>query len=136
VTVCTPEAEILGLRLAADPGRDLRVEGDIGRLSLALRCLLESAMRHSEEGSQIEISARRHTEDGRRWMEYEVAHRGQSSEAMQLDRRLDDEAAPFTPGVGLGLTIVRQVLAEHGGHAEARALPWGGAQVFLRLPVD
>ena len=136
VTVCAPEAESLGVRLAADPGRDLRVEGDIGRLSLALRCLLESAIRHSEEGSQIEISARRHTEDGRRWMEYEVAHRGLSSEAMQLDRRFDEEAAPFTPGVGLGLTIVRQVLAEHGGHAEARTLPWGGAQVFLRLPAD
>ncbi len=43
-------------------------------------------------------------------------------------------AARDLPGSGLGLSIVAQVADRHGGTAEARNAPDGGAEVTLRLP--
>lgn len=38
------------------------------------------------------------------------------------------------PGSGLGLAIVEAVAVAHGGHAEARNRPDGGADVSITLP--
>jgi two-component system sensor histidine kinase CpxA len=39
-------------------------------------------------------------------------------------------------GEGIGLAITAQVLAAHGGSAEARNRPGGGLEVVLQLPRD
>jgi two-component system, OmpR family, sensor kinase len=37
--------------------------------------------------------------------------------------------------LGLGLALVRRIAVAHGGSAEARNRPGGGARVMLELPV-
>ena len=48
--------------------------------------------------------------------------------------RLDAVARPSTGGVGLGLTIARDIVLGHGGEIELTDAPEGGLRVLIRLP--
>lgn len=49
-------------------------------------------------------------------------------------RRPPVAGSPEVPGTGLGLALVRQIAATHGGEAGAGNRPGGGARVWLDLP--
>lgn len=49
--------------------------------------------------------------------------------------RLDDSRNPDTGGVGLGLTIARDIARSHGGDLSLRNSPMGGLRATVRLPV-
>jgi two-component system osmolarity sensor histidine kinase EnvZ len=49
--------------------------------------------------------------------------------------RLDDSRNPGTGGVGLGLTIARDVVRNHGGDLVLSESPMGGLRARVRLPV-
>jgi two-component system, OmpR family, osmolarity sensor histidine kinase EnvZ len=48
--------------------------------------------------------------------------------------RLDASRSPATGGVGLGLTIARDIVLGHGGEIELTEAPEGGLRVLIRLP--
>jgi two-component system osmolarity sensor histidine kinase EnvZ len=48
--------------------------------------------------------------------------------------RLDASRRPSTGGVGLGLTIARDIVLGHGGEIELGDAPEGGLRVLIRLP--
>jgi two-component system osmolarity sensor histidine kinase EnvZ len=48
--------------------------------------------------------------------------------------RLDPSRNPTTGGVGLGLTIARDIVLGHGGDIELADAPGGGLRVLIRLP--
>lgn len=48
--------------------------------------------------------------------------------------RLDASRNPSTGGVGLGLTIARDIVLGHGGDIELLDAPGGGLRVLIRLP--
>ncbi len=50
--------------------------------------------------------------------------------------RLDESRNVDTGGVGLGLTIARDVARSHGGDVALDALRLGGLRVVVRLPVS
>lgn len=49
--------------------------------------------------------------------------------------RLDTSRNPETGGIGLGLTIARDVMRSHGGELTLGPSPLGGLRALLRLPV-
>ena len=49
--------------------------------------------------------------------------------------RLDQARSPDTGGVGLGLTIAREVMRSHGGDVILTRAPLGGLRARVRLPV-
>jgi two-component system osmolarity sensor histidine kinase EnvZ len=49
--------------------------------------------------------------------------------------RLDGSRNPATGGVGLGLTIARDVVSGHGGSIQLDTSPMGGLRARIRLPV-
>jgi two-component system osmolarity sensor histidine kinase EnvZ len=49
--------------------------------------------------------------------------------------RLDSSRNPATGGIGLGLTIARDVMRSHGGELTLSDSPQGGLRASLRLPV-
>ncbi|HEX9463262.1 MAG TPA: ATP-binding protein [Alphaproteobacteria bacterium] len=49
--------------------------------------------------------------------------------------RLDPSRNPATGGVGLGLTIARDVVSSHGGSIQLDSSPMGGLRARIRLPV-
>ena len=49
--------------------------------------------------------------------------------------RLDESRNVDTGGVGLGLTIARDVARSHGGDVALAPSPLGGLRVMVRIPV-
>ena len=103
--------------------------------------LLENAVRHTPEGSSIELSLRRNgagaaldvSDDGPGLppgMEEQVFERFVRG-AGPADRH-----ASKGEGTGLGLAIVRAVADAHGGEVSAGASELGGARFLVRLPLS
>ncbi len=57
-----------------------------------------------------------------------------TEEAFKPFTRLDEARDPNRSGVGLGLSMVRDVARSHGGDAVLEASPRGGLRAILRLP--
>lgn len=60
----------------------------------------------------------------------------QVPELFEPFRRLDTDRRSETKGAGLGLSIVRSVVAAHHGDLSAEPRPAGGLQVTVRLPIN
>nr|WP_202502306.1 HAMP domain-containing sensor histidine kinase [Streptomyces sp. SID5785] len=110
---------------------DTTVRGRPARLQRALSNLVENAAKFDAEGTApIEIVVTGAAASGVR---VEVLDRGPGLPADDADRVFDRfyraPAARSLPGSGLGLSIVREVAAAHGGVAFAAAREGGGAVV-------
>ena len=58
----------------------------------------------------------------------------QREEVFRPFHRLDQSRNPETGGSGLGLTIARDVMRNHGGDISLEESPTGGLRAILRLP--
>jgi signal transduction histidine kinase len=121
---------VSGLRVAP-------VEGDPALLERMVANLVENAVRHNQPDGWLEVTTG--ISDGRVFVN--VANGGRAIPADRVEslfepfRRLHGRVASPAAGAGLGLSIVRAVARTHGGNAHARALPDGGLEVTVRLPV-
>jgi PAS domain S-box-containing protein len=124
------------LRVAFAP-RGLAVDADPARLVQAFANLLTNAGKYSEEGTDVHFSAER---QGDRIV-VRVRDQGEGIEPEMLDRVFDlFVQRPQPPdraqsGLGLGLTIVRNLIALHGGTVRALSEGRGkGTTVEADLP--
>jgi len=101
------------------------------------RCLtnlLSNALRH---GSRAELRASR----GRTSIEITVDDDGPGippdkyEDVFRPFFRLDESRNVDTGGVGLGLTIARDVARSHGGDVALAPSPLGGLRVIVRIPI-
>jgi len=122
------------IELAAEP---VTVTGDEARLRQVLDNLLANARTHTQADAPVSVGLRRL--DSR--AELTVADRGPGLTEEQAGRvferfyRVDDSRARASGGVGLGLSIVTAVTEAHGGTAEVRPTPGGGATFVISLPL-
>jgi two-component system osmolarity sensor histidine kinase EnvZ len=119
---------------------DLKTNGDMHlplRRGAFLRCLnnlLDNALRY---GSRVFVDARRRRET----IEVMIDDDGPGIPEDQWDDvfkpffRLEGSRNPVTGGIGLGLTIARDVVHSHGGEISLAHAPAGGLRVVIRLPV-
>ncbi len=125
-------------RLEVDvPAEGLMVFGDPERLAQVLLNLLTNAAKYSEAGSAIHVQARRR--GGR--IELCVRDEGMGIAPEMLEKVFDvfvqqpqtlDRAAG---GLGLGLAIVRSLIAMHEGTVSARSAgPGKGSEFIIELP--
>jgi two-component system OmpR family sensor kinase len=113
------------------------VTGDEARLRQVLDNLLANARTHTPAEMPVSVELRR--VDGR--AELTVADRGpgltqdQAARVFERFYRADSSRARASGGAGLGLSIVAAVIEAHGGTAEARPTPGGGATFVITLPL-
>jgi signal transduction histidine kinase len=113
----------------------VRVVGDRARLAQVVRNLVDNACRHAR--SEVVVTVRR---EGDR-AAVDVADDGPGvppGERARVFRRfvrLDDARARADGGAGLGLAIVAEVVAAHGGTVDVVDGPLGGALFRVRLPL-
>jgi signal transduction histidine kinase len=133
-----PEAAGRDVRLVVDgdPGAQAPVAPDAVRR--AVRNLVVNAVRHSPPHTSVTAHVR--TDDGKTVIEVQDEGSGFPADflphAFERFRRADEARGAATGGTGLGLAIVLAVARTHGGTAEARNRPEGGAAVSLRLPAE
>jgi two-component system OmpR family sensor kinase len=110
------------------------VLGDADLLELALWNLVSNAVKYSGPGATVEL--RGFEENGQ--VTLEVADTGTGIPDGEADQVWDElvrgSAARGVPGSGLGLSLVRAVVARHGGGCELRSRPGEGTVIRLRLP--
>ncbi len=119
---------------------ELTADGDAMvavRRSAIKRCftnLVDNALRHGEHvviatarrGDMIEVCV---DDDGPGIPEHE------HEAVFRAFHRLDESRNLETGGVGLGLTIARDVVRAHGGDVVLQRAPSGGLRALVRLPV-
>lgn len=114
----------------------LQVVGDRRQLVSAIGNLVENAVKYSESGSSVEVSAR---PDGDS-VEFAVTDFGVGIPARDLDRvferfyRVDRARSRDTGGTGLGLAIVRHVANNHGGEVSVTSIEGEGSTFSLKIP--
>jgi len=86
---------------------------------------------------QVHIKVARSLRQGRPWMEVQVIDNGPGVPNDLAERIFEPffTTRDVGTGVGLGLSISREILTAHGGELSYRAAPAGGACFQFDLPV-
>jgi two-component system sensor histidine kinase ResE len=129
-------AEVAGLELTLDAPPSLpRVRADAGRLEQALTNLLDNAVKYTPGGGTVTV--RLISEGG--YVRVEVSDTGPGISPDDLPHLFEPlyraDSARHLPGTGLGLTIVRTILDQHGAPVSVRSAPGQGTAFTFRLPV-
>lgn len=112
------------------------IEGDRDLLFIALQNLIANAVKFSAPGDRVEV---RSSEDDD-WVLLEVADTGIGIPDDEIEEVWQElargRAARSLPGTGIGLALVRVVVARHGGQVAIRSRDGQGTVVSIRLPVQ
>jgi signal transduction histidine kinase len=137
LAVAAEEAARCGASVA-DPSEQVFVTGDERLLRRAIRNLLENAQRYG--GGEVEVGVAGAGADVARRVSVQVSDRGPGVPDAMRERifepffRLPGHAEQ-SGGVGLGLALVKQIAARHGGSVRCDARPGGGSRFVIELPV-
>ena len=122
-----------------EPAGPVWVRGDAAGLRLALRHVLDNAIKYTPAGGEVRTCLRQSgeqalvfvTDTGRGVAATDVEH------VFEPFSQLDSSAARTHGGLGLGLTIARKLVETHGGHVDLRSdAAVGGATVLVTLPTS
>lgn len=132
-------------RVSAESGRvtivsggdtGAEVYGDGPLLAVALHNLIANAIQYSPKGSRVGVGVS--NADG--IVEIAVTDQGIGIPDEELDRvferffRIDPARSRHTGGSGLGLSIVKHVVQNHGGDIRVWSQPGNGSTFTIRLP--
>lgn len=114
----------------------ITLRADRRRLRQVLINLMTNAIRYSDGQAEIRIQAAQHASV----LELEVADKGRGIAPEDLERvfypfqRGRQPTGRTAPGMGLGLTIVRSIMAAHGGTVRIASILGDGTSVILAFP--
>jgi len=130
------EAKSITLQEIIDPRVDT-IAGDPGRLQQVVWNLVSNAVKFTPKGGRIQVRLERINSH----VEIIVADTGKGIEAASLESVFErfwqgDDAAQRRHGVGLGLSIVKELVSLHGGTVVAHSDgPGKGSTFSVRLPL-
>ena len=125
------EARRIALSRAVSPGLPA-VDVDAGQMEQVFLNLITNSIDAMPDGGTLQVVA---AVNGSA-VEFTVMDTGEGIDERHLPRVFDPLFTTKDPGrgTGLGLTIVREVLAAHGGTVSIASLPGLGTAVTVRLP--
>jgi signal transduction histidine kinase/CheY-like chemotaxis protein len=130
------EAKSITLQEIIDPRVDT-VAGDPGRVQQVVWNLVSNAVKFTPNGGKIQVRLERINSH----VEIIVADTGEGIEPAALDSVFDrfwqaDDIAQSRHGLGLGLSIVKEIVSLHGGTVVAQSEgPGKGSTFAVRLPL-
>lgn len=130
------EAERHRIAITVECDPEAVVDGDSRQLASALGNLVENAVKYSDDGGQVCISAVPRDAE----IEISVTDTGVGIPARDLDRvferfyRVDRARSRVTGGTGLGLAIVRHVATNHGGRVTVVSREGEGSTFTFVVP--
>lgn len=130
-------ASAKGIDVAVKASSKAEVYGDRSLLIVAVHNLIANAIAYSSEGGRVGVGAK--IVDGA--VEIAVTDQGIGIEADELERvferfyRIDQARSRNTGGSGLGLSIVKHTVQNHGGDVRVWSKPGRGSTFMIRLPL-
>lgn len=115
------------------------IEVDAGRITQVLTNILDNALRHTQEGGSITLSAREANDQ----IELAVQDSGPGLKQEDLDRIFDrfyrtdtsrQREGAIPGGSGLGLAIAKSIVQAHGGQISAESEDGKGLKIVILLP--
>ncbi len=125
-----------GVSVEMHPAQVAPVCGDAHRLGQVVDNLLTNAVKFTQSGGNVDVRVR--DEEGMALLE--VADDGAGMTPEDLERIFDrlyrstDAIHGEVPGIGLGLSIVQEIVSSHGGTVDVESNLGGGTVVRVRLP--
>jgi len=135
LAVAAEEAARVGAHVEST--RSVHVDGDERLLRRAVRNLLENAQRYG--GGDVGLGLGHVSVRGRDFVSLEVCDRGPGVPEAMRERifepffRLPGHAEQ-AGGVGLGLALVKQIAARHGGSVRCEGRSGGGSRFVIEVP--
>jgi two-component system sensor histidine kinase SenX3 len=129
-------AKARGIKLAAGGDLGATIYGDQDRLVVALNNLLANAVHYSPDNSQVGIGVVRRNS----FIEIAVTDQGIGMNKEEAERvferfyRTDQARSRSTGGSGLGLSIVKHIVSNHGGDIRVWSSPGKGSTFTIRIP--
>jgi len=131
------EAAATNVSIGYTHGDDIRLNGDPGLLHSAFENVIRNAIFYC--GREGKISVTLYRAEGAAILIVRDNGPGVPEQALPLlfkpFYRVDDSRGTTTGGMGLGLAIVRNAVAMHGGAVVARNVSPHGLEVEIRLPI-
>lgn len=117
----------------------LIAEVDPGLLDRVIANVVENALRHTPDGTQVQITSSEYVDESRRrWVSLRIIDHGPGVPTVSKDalfapfQRLGD--VPNGDGLGLGLAVARGLTEAMGGTLSADDTPGGGLTMVIDLP--
>jgi CheY-like chemotaxis protein len=135
ISLATPLISERGHELVVErPAEELRIDGDEVRLTQVLANLLNNAARYTEPGGRIFFGCTSRDAG----VEFTVKDNGRGIPEELLPRVFDlfVQERQGGGGLGIGLTLVKQLVEMHGGTVTAHSDGAGqGSEFVVRLPI-
>ena len=113
------------------------ITGDAKSLERAIAAILDNAIKFSPDGGEVKVSAGRSHKQA--WVEVCDPGVGIPEEVLPriFDRffHTDEIGGRMFGGVGLGLSIARHVVEQHGGSIIVKSQVGAGSTVTIRVPI-
>lgn len=123
-----------GLRIILDCPGDVELNADQEQFRLVFLNLLLNCIDVVPENSAIEFVAHKSKSGGT--VECKVADMGPGIDPGELDQVFEPYFSKREGGIGLGLTLVRRIIENHGGEIRAVNRPKGGAEFTFTVPAE
>ena len=127
-------AEVRGVDLRSTVPEHVSIEVDRIRMRQVLANLVDNAVKHTEAGGTIEITAEQSAHE----TVIAVSDTGMGIPAADLphvwSRLYRGDKSRTTRGLGLGLSLVKAIVEAHGGRVSVTSSPGTGSRFELRLP--
>jgi two-component system sensor histidine kinase BaeS len=127
----------LTVRTRLDTVESVRIEGDADRLGQVFSNICENACKYVHPPGTLSISG--HADDQALTFRFQDSGPGVPEEALPrlFDRlfRVDASRSRESGGSGLGLSICRHIIENHGGRTWAQRSAQGGLTIVVQLPL-
>jgi len=134
VEVYADVAEARGLTLTVEGATEAPLRGDPVRLRQVAANLIDNACKYTPAGGQVRVNVTTEPEA----VVLAVADTGpgipEAEKPRIWERLYRGDKSRSEAGLGLGLSVVRAVVAAHGGMATVENAASGGARFTIRLP--
>jgi signal transduction histidine kinase len=136
IELFAPIAAGRGVRVTLDAEESIEANVDEGAVRQIVLNLLDNAVKYGPEGQQVAVRVQR---DGAA-LRIAVDDEGPGIPPRERRRvwgryyRLGRETDRAIAGAGIGLSVVRELAALHGGRARIESNPRGGVRVVVEIP--
>ncbi|HSL20374.1 MAG TPA: ATP-binding protein [Vicinamibacterales bacterium] len=121
-----------GVRIETEAAGAPKLTADPDQLRQALDNLVRNAIEASSPGGVVTLGAARHGSGA----VIEVRDTGAGIAPDALPRIFDLYFTTKREGTGVGLAVVQQIVAAHGGAIDVESAPGSGTRMIIRLPLQ